>query len=163
MTAPARTDLDGFQLPDTTNVPDLPEFDTYYGVWLSPIGDEGDVVILGHAGKLRALAAIRAWLRYCEGANRACRADDPHAWARVNESLRGWDPSSQPVDDVDHRYAVVLTHCAEYPSCGTDPISAEAGRCWRCADIAGSAWWLDLDPTTDADTPGAFPVTYWPG
>jgi hypothetical protein len=45
------------------NLPDLEGFTTYYGVQVSVIGDQGALLILGHPGKLRALAALNAYAR----------------------------------------------------------------------------------------------------
>lgn len=57
ITAPAPWDL------PTGTTPDLDMAGTYYGVQISDIGDDGDVIALGHVGACRMVAAMRRHAR----------------------------------------------------------------------------------------------------
>lgn len=57
LTAPAPWDL------PTGETPTLLMLGTYYGVPLSDIGEDGNVIALGHVGTLRMVAALRCHAR----------------------------------------------------------------------------------------------------
>jgi hypothetical protein len=139
-------------------VPDLAGFDTCYGVRISCIGDDGDMVMLGHVDRRRAIAAVRAYLR--------------KLWmvqAEVDDHLTchlGLDPGDAEraaergfeFDAGIHRHAVVVEHCNRWPAC-QEP-DADCGEPDSCTGLGGYDWYLKVDDVTP-DTPGAFPITYW--
>jgi hypothetical protein len=122
----------------SATIPDLPDFETYYGVQVSDIGEDGDVIILGHHDKRRALAAL----------NRHART----FWGLTN-LYDGATTVSPAVDNLRERWAVLLTKCENAD--GPD----HEGRCYRCEDIASSSWWIDY--SADETASGAFPVMMW--
>lgn len=127
----------------TGNLLDLPLFTTRYRVRICDIGEDGDLVMLGHVGTLRALAAVRAKLRADLG---------PDAVTDASQ----WQPGTRFTDRVEHCHGVLATGCDNHPDCGQDPELCEP---WgRCAEIAESEWWID---TATRPVPGSFPVTYW--
>jgi len=120
------------------SLPDLPadSFFEFYGVRVSPIGDDGDEICLGHPHPLRAIAAL-------------------NKLARENGFVNAADDHSANVADIlvnmTWTWAVLVTECdqpheedlKEYP-------------CWMCRTLEESPWWIRWDVT--AGTTGAFPV-----
>ncbi len=141
-------------------LPDLDGFDTHYRVRISCVGDDGDMVMLGHVPPRRAIAAVRAYLRRLLG--NQIEVDDQlnHRLGRipwVREFARTHD-----ADDMftpgQHRWATLVRTCDRWPVC-RDP-GHECGTPAPCETIATYPWWITWDGVT-ADTPDAFPITYW--
>lgn len=141
-------------------LPDLQWFETYYGVQISCIGDAGDMVMLGHIPPRRAIAVVRAYLRRLLGVQ-----------AEVDDQLGsrlGRDPADRKraadrgIADVHapgvHRWAVLLRCCTRWPVCRN--TGEHCGEPASCEEIASYPWWISTDDV-DADTPDAFPITYW--
>lgn len=124
--------------------PTLEGFRTVYGVQISGIGDECELIALGHVGRLRAYAAFNRYAHHELG--------EP-----LGELMAG-----DPVDRIEHQHATVVEHCDDYPECSTlDPADEPADDpdpCWTCVTIADSSWYLSWG---DKPTPGSFPVTLW--
>lgn len=146
----------------TTTEPALPElewFETHYGVPISHVGDEGDMVMLGHIPAHRATAAVRAYLRKLQGERDADRYLTYRLGSdRTTRRLaaeRGMLDIFQP---GEHRWAVVVRHCDRWPTCQLP--DGDCGSPASCAEIAAASWCLKWDGVT-ADTDGAFPITYW--
>jgi hypothetical protein len=119
--------------PDPTTYPALDLFVLFYGVWVTYIGDDGDLILLGHPGELRALAAVRAVWRRDLGFDGADRR------------LRRW---AEPVfTELEYTHARLKDHCDAHSS--TDP------DCRRCTDIGSYPWWMEYGAEESADT---FPV-----
>ena len=104
-------------------VPDLKGSETYYGLRVSYIGDEGDVVILGHHHHepLRVVAALNKHARAYGGLANLLddrRAEIGDLWCRLDET-----------------YAVLLQRCSYYPylECGrtADDPGAFPVTMWR--------------------------------
>jgi hypothetical protein len=123
-------------------VPDFPDFLTYYGVQLADIGDDGDIIVLGHHDKRLVLAAL----------NRHAR----RFWG-VTNLFDGAPPGPDVYDTIRQTWAAKLTRCpdAEQPN--------HNAVCHRCSQIrstvADGSWWIEAD--VPADFPGAFPAMYW--
>ncbi len=95
-------DLSGFAALQP--FPDLPVLgvDRYYGAECFCIGDDGDMLILGHVGTLRALAIFRARLRQLTG-----RDEADHLMHDAETAL----------ESIAHLWAVKVTRCWTYPMC----------------------------------------------
>jgi hypothetical protein len=122
----------------TPTIPDLKDFETYYGIQVSDIGEDGDVVILGHHDKRLALAAL----------NRHART----FWGLTN-LYDGEAVLSPAGDNLRECWAVLMTKCKDADS------PDHVGRCHRCEDIAGASWWIKYN-AKETDL-GAFPVMVW--
>lgn len=86
------------------NLP-TPGFDRYYGgIECCCMGEDGDMMIIGHVGTLRALAVFRARLR--------------SVWDRreADAEMRDLDRARSRVERC---WAVRMTRCATYPMCGS--------------------------------------------
>jgi hypothetical protein len=122
-------------------IPALKGFETYYGLQLSDIGEDGNVVILGHHSDkpLRVVAAL----------NRHART----FWGLVNLM----DNTGAELDDLAcslaETYAVVIERCDDADD--TD----HALDCLRCREIVTADWYIEWNHK--ADDKGAFPVTMW--
>lgn len=99
-------EMPGFHIRRDTDplVPKLGGFLTYYGVQVSAIGDDGDLVALGHVGKLRALAAFNRVAREVWGNARdhgnAALYDGEGQPDQVVDSVRHtWMTNDRPADD----------------------------------------------------------------
>ncbi len=135
MTAPAPPETFPWSLPDASTYPDLPVPDVFYGVKASYIGDDGDLVMLGHPGPLRAVAVTRAILRRDIGL--------PEADQRILRQFRN------PIwTEMQYTYARLLDHC--------DNHSAADSDCVRCDEITRAPWWISYN--VRGDEPGAFPI-----
>lgn len=122
-------------------IPDLKGFSTYYGLRVSGIGEDGDLIILGHHhhDPLRVIAALNAHARTF--------------WGLVNLLDRPYAELTDLTGSIRETHAVLITSCA-----GLDQDCAGEG-CWRCRELAGTDWWIEWSHA--ADEPGAFPVTVW--
>jgi hypothetical protein len=109
---------------------------TYYGLHLVDVGEDGDVIVLGHHDDRRVVAAI----------NRHART----VWG---------EPISDQYDaallNLTQRWAKLMTRCEN----ATEKWHDEDRACSLCAEIQQAGWWLRWN--ADAGEPGAFPVTRW--
>ena len=128
--------------PDLASTPDEMKrmMQEHYGVWVSYVGDDGDMVALGHHEPKRVLAAFNRYAR------RECGlvniTDDRRAgYAAVASDLR-W------------RMARLVTAC-DSPTHDEDERDSYCGRCSLLGD---GGWYIDW---ADQDAPGAFPITMW--
>lgn len=125
----------------TATLPDLTGFSTYYGVQVSWIGDEGDMIALGHHDPRTVIAALNRCARIEAGLSNL--TDDRDATYQDMKQRLAADYFIQLVDN-----------CLE---CGGEP------DCGACKDIraayADGNWWLHR--VASADVSGAFPATYW--
>jgi hypothetical protein len=120
---------------EDTRTADWPE---YYGVRLIDVGEDGDVVILGHPDARRALAALNCHARKVWGEPRGL--DDPGA---ADNLTREWARFMTDCEDEElHRWNI-----------------EDHGECWNCEQITIDKWHIrwDVKPTD----PGAFPITHW--
>jgi hypothetical protein len=110
---------------------------TYYGIKLVDAGEDGDVVILGHPDRRRAVAALNC-----------------HARKFWGTSLVGG--YADTADDLTPRWARFLTECESESH--KFLIECE-GKCWKCEEIKSSDWYItwNADPL-DKD---AFPILHW--
>lgn len=122
----------------TATIPDLKGFETHYGMRVSDIGEDGNVVILGHHDKRRALAAL----------NRHART----FWG-LPDLYDGRLPMFRESPAVDHLrdcWATLVKNCG-------DP--GHAADCFRCRELAEADWWIDY--SANETDPDAFPVMVW--
>lgn len=118
-----------------TNLPTLSGFTTHYGIPVAGIGEEGELVALGHHEPRRAFAAFNRFVR--------------REW--------GWDLASETktrssrtlADRIRHEHFVVGNTCGD---CDNQP------DCVYCTEARRHDWWLRQANSTDRDT---FPVTIW--
>lgn len=92
-----------------TKTPDLNMVATLYGVRVDDIGEDGDVIGLGHVGKYRMLAALLRHAREDWG--------DDLFWGRCRTL-------DYALDSIDYRWMVNMGTDAEwnlYPAQPTDP------------------------------------------
>jgi hypothetical protein len=121
-----------------TSTPDLKGFETYYGLRLSDIGEDGDVIILGHHSDepLRVVAAL----------NRHART----FWGLANLIDRPGAELDDLVGAIHETHAVIVVQCDD---------SAHEPDCSRCREIGEADWWIEWNHA--GDDPNAFPVTMW--
>jgi len=116
----------------------------YYGLHVVDVGEDGDMLVLGHGHPPRlALSALNAHARHLGfdlgDSFETARANLRESWAQLHTECCG-----RPVVDTE----VPDGPC---PGCDDDPAQEPRPReyAW-CAD-----WYAA------ADAPGAFPVTVW--
>lgn len=130
--------------------PDLPGFDDIDGARISYIGEDGDMVVLGHPGRLLVLNAINHLL------GRDVGGDEAEKRLRRCHPVYGW--------------AEQVTRCDEFPDCDTrncdrclaDPNQyghddCPKNRCGECAEIQAADWCLQYG-RYPVNSSGAFPV-----
>jgi hypothetical protein len=110
----------------------------HYGVRVAYVGDDGEMMALGHHEPRRVVAAFNREARVHSWLTNMC--DDDRAWYR------------DVADDLRQEYGVLATACegADQPDHDDD--------CGECYEIRKSDWYVRWG---EADTPGAFPVTTW--
>lgn len=123
--------------PMSVDIPDLSGFDEFYGVKVSSIGEDGDMIAFGHHDKRTALAVFNAYVRECLGFRNLHDYNGHHI--------------HDPYERIFQTWAVVKTECGESDCEGTE--------CRKCAEIKSCDWWLETNQSQE--TPGAFPVTEW--
>jgi hypothetical protein len=126
-------------------IPDLAYFELYDGIPVTEIGEDGDLVALGHHDADADVVAFQARLA-------ALGCD---LWE--DSDLATW---------ISRKWAVTVTGGCRDGDC--PPASRysswhdEEGNCLRCKEIreqdAIGGWWLDFDNVTES-TPDAFPIT----
>lgn len=129
----------------TSAAPDLHSFETYYGLQVSYVGEDGDVIILGHHHDhpLRVIAALNRHAREVSGLTNLL--DDRRADV---EDLAGF---------LQETHAVLIESCDDEDL--HDDYMGTDGFCPRCRELAEADWWIEWNHT--AGDPGAFPVTMW--
>ena len=119
----------------TVTIPDLDGFTTHYGIRVSDIGEDGDLIILGHHDKRRALAAL----------NRHARK----VWGLQDLLDGGW--GRRPViGEITVDWATLKERCDLHDDHDKD--------CGECAQIAEGPWWIECGAHP---APNSFPVMYW--
>jgi hypothetical protein len=128
-------------------IPRLNDFGTYFGIRVADIGEDGDLIALGHHPPKAALAAFNAHAR--------------KVWGLLDllDGGRGGGPAwRRALDDVKPRWAVLLTN-----RCRDCTKNAVVDGCVYCSDVRAvtnsGSWWIAQDAAHDE--PGAFPVTCW--
>jgi hypothetical protein len=125
---------------DTTEMPDLAGFEDFYGMKVSAIGDDGDLIILGHHNPTYALAAFTAYSVNVLGLSDIY---DGHCA----------DPGPTAAAAICHKRASLLTECDEARESDHD-----LEDCSLCAEIADHLWYLEIG---EQEQPNTFPVTYF--
>jgi hypothetical protein len=122
----------------TQALPDLKGFNTYYGLQVSDIGEDGAVLVLGHHHNdpLRVIAALNQHARTL--------------WTCSNLLDRPGAEVADLAGALSETYAAALNDCGDSDH---DP------NCFRCREIAEGDWWIEWN--RDEGDPGAFPVTMW--
>ncbi|MEJ3745194.1 hypothetical protein WEI85_18090 [Actinomycetes bacterium KLBMP 9797] len=127
-------------------IPDLAFFELYDGIPVSEIGDDGDMVALGHHDTAAAMAAFRARLA-------ALGCDPPHP----DDGLSTW---------ISRKWAVTVTGGCRDGNCPPRARSSwhdDDGNCMCCLEIREQdelgGWYLDFGDDVTEATPGAFPIT----
>ncbi len=132
----AAVDLSGFaSVQPHPNLPTL-GVDRYHGVECFDIGEDGDMLILGHVGTLRAIEVFRARLR-----GLTSRGEADH----IMHDLETAKESTQ------HLWAVRITRCQTYPMCRSLGPTGQDGK--PCHDDDGTGHddhdWSDWSDRTD--------------
>lgn len=126
-------------------IPQLDGFEVHYGIPVSSIGEDGDMIVLGHHDGKQALSALNAYAKSL-------------GWIDLLDGDGRWtDAWKVALSQVESRWALLVERCDEYPKCATD--LSEDGKCQRCAEITDAGWYLNY-AATEADQ-GAFPVMIW--
>lgn len=122
-------------------VPDLKGFTIYYGVPVSDIGEDGNLIALGHHDTRQVLAAF----------NRHART----FWGLTDlyDGRLPMFPRHHAVEDVCERWAVLVKECDE----ARQPD--HTGDCSRCRLLKEEDWWIDY--SAKEPTLGSFPVMVW--
>lgn len=120
-------------------IPELGGFGTRYGVRVSAIGEDGDMVILGHVEPRRALAAFNSYCRVVIGLT------------DIYDGLVG-TPVPMALKAISHGWASLVTACDE---AGEEDHEED---CYQCIEISESLWWMEIG---EKERPNAFPVTYF--
>lgn len=128
-------------------IPDLDHFEVYFGIRVADVGEDGDLIALGHHEPKAALAAFNAHAKKFWGLVDLFDTG-PHDAPRWRRALQ----------DVKQRWAVSLTdRCRD---CVRD---GRRDDCAGCGDVQAAikegSWWIAYDAAEDE--PGAFPVTLW--
>ncbi|MCW6003896.1 hypothetical protein K1W54_04770 [Micromonospora sp. CPCC 205371] len=128
-------------------IPDLDSFEVYFGIRVADIGEDGDLIALGHHDPKAALAAFNAHAKKFWG------LVDLLDGAQHDQGRWLW-----ALENVKQKWAVSLTdRCRE---CAKDGLREE---CTSCSDVRATikegSWWIAYDAAEDE--PGAFPVTVW--
>lgn len=126
-------------------IPHLDSFEVHYGIPVSSIGDDGDMIALGHHDPKQTLAALNA---YAKSLGLVDLLDGDGRWT---------DAWKLALDRVFPRWAVLLKHCDEYPRCAVD--LTDDGNCQRRAEITQSGWCIDYGATEPGQD--TFPVMIW--
>ncbi len=117
----------------TTAIPNLSGFVEHLGIPISPIGDDGEILLaLGHHDPLKAAHAFDRFLR------------------RTIGDRSGLSYMGTPVEvaqDIHEMWAVTVTECGD---CGSKP------DCRQCTEMKSADWWIDW--TVSGTDEGAFPV-----
>lgn len=129
-----------------TNPPSLEGMSTHFGVSITFVGDDGDrVFMLGHVEPRRALAALNRYTRKDLG------------WTLAREGFI--DSARSVMEDFEHRWAVLKTHCNDYPNCPNKVPYRGEQVCGYCREIEDAGWWVYWGEDVTAETLGAFPAT----
>jgi hypothetical protein len=111
----------------------------HYGVHVSHVGEDGEMIALGHHDTRRVIAAMNREARVHTFLTNMC--DYFGIFYR------------DVADDLEQLHARLVTACdeAEQPNHDDD--------CGECAEIRKSDWFIRWDATPD--DPAAFPITAW--
>lgn len=120
-------------------IPQLQGFETRYGVPVSAIGEDGDMIILGHVDKRRALAAFNSYCRVVIGL------------ADIYDGLAG-TPVPMALKAISQGWASLREQC---DSAGDDDHPDD---CDECIEISEHSWYIEVG---DKERPNSFPVTYF--
>lgn len=131
-------------LSSQIDLPQLEGFTTFYGIQVSPIAEDGALIVLGHHDdRRRVIAAL----------NRHAR--------EVCGLINLADERGASYDDAEgglHRHWAVLVEECDDPDRHGD-AAAEGYECSRCAEIEQGPWWINW--AAKETDPGAFPVMVW--
>lgn len=136
----------------TADLPDLDGFETHYGMKVSSIGEDGDLVVLGHQEPFHAIAAMNAYSRTFIGL-----LDMLDGGGAVRDVFYGGE------DGTSRLKALWMVDCVPFGSCADHVARSDENGCWACDQVREYAeykrgWWL---MEAAEDTPGAFPATLW--
>lgn len=124
-------------------VPDVAaDWPTYYGIRLSDVGEDGEIVVLGHHedDTRRVVAALNRHARVFWGEPRGLDGDYEETTGLLLQ-----------------RWARFMVDC-EDPKGHAFRVEQD-GACWKCGEIADAEWFITW--AAGSGDPGAFPVTLW--
>lgn len=128
-------------------IPDLDSFEVYFGIRVADIGEDGDLIALGHHDPKAALAAFNAHAK--------------KFWGLVDLLDGGQHDQNRwrwALENAKQKWAVSLTD-----GCRDCVKEGRREDCVDCSDVRATvkdgSWWIAYDATDDE--PGAFPVTVW--
>jgi hypothetical protein len=124
---------------------------THHGLTVLELGEDGGtLVILGHHGDRRTLAALNRYARTVWG----------------NPLNGAWGPDAPTADEIQRVRAIVVHACergwaAEERESANDLelVDPSNNRCEACARVGAN--WALLYAKDAQDHPAAFPVTVW--
>lgn len=119
--------------------PELSGFTEIYGIKVSALGEDGDLIALGHHKPIYALAAFTGY------------AVDVMGLQDVYDGLVD-DPGPKVTAATKHGWATLKTACDE---AGEDDHDDD---CYECIEISEFSWYIEVG---EKEVPGAFPVTYF--
>ncbi len=123
----------------SAEIPELSGFQEIYGIKVSAIGEDGDLIALGHHKTLYALAAFTGY------------AVDVMGLQDLYDGSTD-DPGSKASAAIKQGWAGLVTACDE---AGEEDHQDD---CCECIEIREHAWYLEVG---DKEVPNSFPVTYF--
>ena len=134
-------------------------FPTHYGQRVTYIGEDGDVLVLGHPGRRRSIAAANRMARKVAGVRNL--ADDIGVFVGDIGTVEKWalpgHSEACPLVKASDAWQMDPEACKH-----TEPPHVEPGdeikpnHYCGCEKRGNDEWWIRY---VSADTPGAFPVT----
>lgn len=132
-------------MPEATFETLTADWPTYYGIKLSDVGEDGDVVVLGHHDTRRVIAALNRHARKVWGERSLVSS-----WGGTLAEARR---------DLMQRWGRFVTSCEEPVAHERRKRIAADGACWRCQEIAEDGWAITWAAKSTDE--GAFPITHW--
>jgi hypothetical protein len=123
----------------SVEIPELSGFTEIYGMRVSTIGEDGDMVILGHHETAYALAAFTGY------------SVDTLGLSDIYDGLQP-DPGPTATKAIKRGWASLKTACDEFGEDEHDP------DCYECIEISECSWYLEIG---EKEHPNSFPVTYF--
>jgi hypothetical protein len=137
---------------ETTSFPDvvLKDTVTVYGVPITCVGEDGDLLALGHYDDRRTVAAFAAFTRRHLGWHMNAAFTRRHLGWHMNVEY----PHEPILSGVSRKWAVLQSD-----GCDAVHETWHEPQCGLCTEIRAHEWWMRWNVSESDD--GAFPVTLW--